>query len=266
MNSFKLLVVFILLLLGSFAQRFQRHLINGTQNGYINGKKEMESLDALSSDEDIYEQEGYDIKFVGNEREGIELELKYKELKFRFCSDGCMDKVVIACYNSTDSNHILRGDCDPGQCMFKAGVSKERTYGTKFLWFMSYNFNRGFDNNEKICENAIMMSPDAEVSFTSKFPSCEPLKHDGNVAKLYIHQIPPGCPLYVLNAKKWTPPTTTTKQNSLETNQTTLKTSEANTTLWIGIGVGIFIIFVIIIIGFGFLLLLSNSNSKEASF
>uniref|UniRef100_A0A914QIZ0 Uncharacterized protein n=1 Tax=Panagrolaimus davidi TaxID=227884 RepID=A0A914QIZ0_9BILA len=90
MNSFKLLVVFILLLLGSFAQRFHRHIINATQNGYINGKTEMESLDALVSDEEIYEQYGDDIKFVSD---GKEVELELETLKFKFCSDGCMGKM-----------------------------------------------------------------------------------------------------------------------------------------------------------------------------
>uniref|UniRef100_A0AC35GR54 Uncharacterized protein n=1 Tax=Panagrolaimus sp. PS1159 TaxID=55785 RepID=A0AC35GR54_9BILA len=92
MNSFKLLVVFILLFLGSFAQRFQRHLFDGTQNGFIIGNSEMDNLDALSSDGDNYVQNGNDIKFFGNEREGIELELQNNELMFGFCSDGCMGK------------------------------------------------------------------------------------------------------------------------------------------------------------------------------
>uniref|UniRef100_A0AC35GP51 Uncharacterized protein n=1 Tax=Panagrolaimus sp. PS1159 TaxID=55785 RepID=A0AC35GP51_9BILA len=161
-----------------------------------------------------------------------------------------MDKVVIACYNSTDSNHILQGDCAPGQCMFKAGVSKDKRYGTNLLWFMSESYIRGFGNNDEICENANMMSPAAKAYFTANFPSCDPLKHDGNVVKLYVIQAPPGCPLYVLNAKKWIHPTTTVAtQNSsalLEINQTTSKSSEADTALWIGIGVGIYILLFVI--------------------
>uniref|UniRef100_A0A914PTA4 Uncharacterized protein n=1 Tax=Panagrolaimus davidi TaxID=227884 RepID=A0A914PTA4_9BILA len=261
MNFFKLLVVFILLLLGSFAQRFQRHSINGTQNG----NTLMEFVDTLSSDGDNYKQNGDDLKFVGNEREEVELELKNKKLMFKFCSDECMDKVVIACYDSKDSNPLRQGGCDPGQCEFKAGVSEEG--GNKILWFTSIALNTPINDPNGICKTAIMKYPQATPDGILQFASCEPLKHDRNVVKLYIHQVPPECPLFVLNAKKWTPATiTTTKttQNSSETNQTTLKSSEANTTLWIGIGVGIFIL-LIVFIGFGFVLFIVKSVNAPKS-
>uniref|UniRef100_A0AC35GPK3 Uncharacterized protein n=1 Tax=Panagrolaimus sp. PS1159 TaxID=55785 RepID=A0AC35GPK3_9BILA len=213
----------------------------------------MDNLDTLSSDGENAVQNGDNVKFVGNVREGTELELENKELMFKFCSDGCMDKVVIACFESTDSNDILQGDCAPGQCMFKAGVSKDRTYGTKHLWFMSDRFSTKIVDLNGKCATATMAFPDASSTFTDDFLSCEPLKHDGNVVKLYVKHV--GCPFYVLNAKKWIPPTTTTAtQNSSslsEANQTTSKSSEANTSLWIGIGVGIFIL-LIVIIGFGY--------------
>uniref|UniRef100_A0A914PF35 Uncharacterized protein n=1 Tax=Panagrolaimus davidi TaxID=227884 RepID=A0A914PF35_9BILA len=54
-----------------------------------------------------------------------------------------------------------------------------------------------------------------------------------------------------LNAKKWTPPLTTlpTTQNSSETTQiTTAKSSNSDTTLWIGIGGGIFVLLIIFIV------------------
>uniref|UniRef100_A0AC35FFY2 Uncharacterized protein n=1 Tax=Panagrolaimus sp. PS1159 TaxID=55785 RepID=A0AC35FFY2_9BILA len=52
----------------------------------------MNTLDALSSDGQNYEQDDKNIKFVENLREGIEFELENKQLMIKFCSDGCMDK------------------------------------------------------------------------------------------------------------------------------------------------------------------------------
>uniref|UniRef100_A0A914PUI7 Uncharacterized protein n=1 Tax=Panagrolaimus davidi TaxID=227884 RepID=A0A914PUI7_9BILA len=211
----------------------------------------MDNLDALSSDEEIYEQNGGDMKFV---RDGeVEVELENKELMFKFCSDGCMDQTVIACYDSTNSNALRQGDCDPGQCEFKAGVSEK--HQIPFLWFKDDFYRQLFPKDGDICETAIMKWPDATVSFSPEFSSCDPSKHDGNVVNLYVRQVPPGCHFYVLNAKKWVPPPppTTSELNSTRTvpNQTTSKSSEANTTLWVVIGVGIFIL-LIVVIGFGY--------------
>uniref|UniRef100_A0AC35G183 Uncharacterized protein n=1 Tax=Panagrolaimus sp. PS1159 TaxID=55785 RepID=A0AC35G183_9BILA len=214
----------------------------------------MDNLDALSSDGDNYEQYGNGLKFVGNEREGIELELeKKKKLMFKFCSYGCMKKTVVACFDSANPNLLARGDCGPGQCEFKAGVSEKD--GQMLLWFKDDTYNKRSDTDSHICATATMAFPVSFVTLTDKFLSCEPLKHDGNVVKLYVKHVEPGCPFYVENAKKWTPPPpATTAQNSSGTtvpNQTTFRSSEANTALWIGIGVGIFI-FLIVIIGFGY--------------
>uniref|UniRef100_A0A914QTJ5 Uncharacterized protein n=1 Tax=Panagrolaimus davidi TaxID=227884 RepID=A0A914QTJ5_9BILA len=144
----------------------------------------MEYLDALSSDGENFEQYGDDIKFVGNEREGIELELKYKELKFRFCSDGCMDKVVVACYDSTNPNSNAKGECGPGQCEFKAGIS-EGDDKKPFLWFYDKFHNKFFPKNGDVCQSATMEFPETKTTGIPPFPSCEPLKHDGNVFALF---------------------------------------------------------------------------------
>uniref|UniRef100_A0AC35EYV0 Ovule protein n=1 Tax=Panagrolaimus sp. PS1159 TaxID=55785 RepID=A0AC35EYV0_9BILA len=160
-----------------------------------------------------------------------------------------MGKTVIACYDSKNPNLNAKGGCDPGQCEFKAGVLED--LGKKLIWFKSdKNLQSQYENK---CETAVMSFPEATPYGFRPFPSCEPLKHDGNIVKLYVHHVPPGCPFYVLNAKIWTPPPPTPSQNSSKTdeqNQTTPKSSNAE--MWIGIGVGIFIIFVIIIIGFGY--------------
>uniref|UniRef100_A0AC35GEK4 Uncharacterized protein n=1 Tax=Panagrolaimus sp. PS1159 TaxID=55785 RepID=A0AC35GEK4_9BILA len=120
----KLLVVFILLLFVSFAQRFQRHSINGTQNGYTNDNTEIDNLDALSSDGENAVQNGADVKFVGDSGK-VGLEMVYNELKFKFCSDGCMDQKVIVCYDCENTDETLRGDCDLNQCGMIAGVEKD---------------------------------------------------------------------------------------------------------------------------------------------
>uniref|UniRef100_A0A914P3A8 Uncharacterized protein n=1 Tax=Panagrolaimus davidi TaxID=227884 RepID=A0A914P3A8_9BILA len=214
----------------------------------------MESLDNLASDGDNYEQHGDYVKFVENVREGIELELENKQLTFKFCYDGCMKKTVRACYDSPNPNLEAKGECGTGQCEFKAGISEDA--GKPFLWFKKELYNNGFGANG-ICKTAIMKYPEATSDGFIPFSSCEPLKHDGNVVKLYVYQVPPGCSFYVENAKIWTPPPpTTTSQSSSdlsETKETTSKSSEANTTLWIVIGVGIFIL-LIVIIGFGFVI------------
>uniref|UniRef100_A0A914R6T4 Uncharacterized protein n=1 Tax=Panagrolaimus davidi TaxID=227884 RepID=A0A914R6T4_9BILA len=207
----------------------------------------MNNLDALLSDGEN------SVKFVRNGEEA-ELELENKKLMFEICSNGCLGKKVVACFDSADSDSLNRGGCSPGQCEFKAGVSE--VAGTNFLWFTSGDFMTQITDPNGICATAIMEFPYASVSvtLTDELPSCEPLKHDGNVVKLYIIQAPPGCPLYVLNAKKWSPqPSTTATQNTteiLETKETTSESSESNTTLWILIGVGIFIF--LIVIGFGY--------------
>uniref|UniRef100_A0A914QYB8 Uncharacterized protein n=1 Tax=Panagrolaimus davidi TaxID=227884 RepID=A0A914QYB8_9BILA len=250
MNSFKLLVVFTLLFFGIFAQRFQRHLINVTQNGYINGNTEINNLDSLASDEDNYEQYGDDVKLVKGGGKA-ELVLKYKTLKLKLCSDGCMGKTVIACYDSTNPNSNAKGDCGLNQCEFKAGVS-EGDDKMSFLWFYDKFYNKCFPKDGHICATTTTKVPDATSDGIRLFPSCEPLKHDENV-KMYVNQVPSGCPFYVENAKIWPPPppTTTTQISPSLSKETISKSSEANTTLWIGISVEIFIL-LIVVIGFGY--------------
>uniref|UniRef100_A0A914NZB9 Transmembrane protein n=1 Tax=Panagrolaimus davidi TaxID=227884 RepID=A0A914NZB9_9BILA len=204
----------------------------------------MDNLDTLSSDGENA------VKFVRNGEEA-ELELENKELMFQFCSDGCMDKVpvpVVACFDSPNPNLEAKGECGPGQCEFRAGVLKAGV--TNYLWFASGKFMTEITDPNGICAKATMAYSYALVSvrLTDELPSCEPLKHDGNVVKLYILQAKRECPLYVLNAKKWSPPSTTKTPNTTETTPiTTSKSSEANTTLWIGIGVGIFILLIVVI-------------------
>uniref|UniRef100_A0AC35F6H7 Uncharacterized protein n=1 Tax=Panagrolaimus sp. PS1159 TaxID=55785 RepID=A0AC35F6H7_9BILA len=156
----------------------------------------MNNLDAISSDEKIYEQYGNYIKFV-RDGEEVDLELEYKTLSFKFCPDGCMKKTVVACFDSANPNRLARGGCGPGQCEFKAGVSEKD--GKMLLWFRDDTYNKRFETDSHICATATMAFPDASVTLTDKFPSCEPLKHDGNVVKLYVNHVEPGCPFYVVS-------------------------------------------------------------------
>uniref|UniRef100_A0A914QJK5 Uncharacterized protein n=1 Tax=Panagrolaimus davidi TaxID=227884 RepID=A0A914QJK5_9BILA len=217
----------------------------------------MDKLDNLASDGENYVQEGDNIKFVRPGGE-VELEMKYENLEFKFCSAGCMGKHVVVCYDCETSDEILQGDCDSNQCEFQAGVSKD-TVGSRFwrknyLWFITSGRNKVFEENDKICESIVMKTPEAKVSFqTAPIISRDPKKYDGKVIKLGVSEVKYGCPLYVLNAKKWVP--TTTNQNTTEFSQTTKSTaepSEANTTIWIVIGVVLFIIFAVFVIGLGY--------------
>uniref|UniRef100_A0AC35FYW1 Uncharacterized protein n=1 Tax=Panagrolaimus sp. PS1159 TaxID=55785 RepID=A0AC35FYW1_9BILA len=95
MNFFKLLLIFASLLFGSFGQRFLRHSIN--DDALIDEKDSDDNL--LSSSDGLNAQQvDGDVKLTGYIEE-IELELKYKELKFEFCSERiaqnrqrCMDQ------------------------------------------------------------------------------------------------------------------------------------------------------------------------------
>uniref|UniRef100_A0A914P503 Uncharacterized protein n=1 Tax=Panagrolaimus davidi TaxID=227884 RepID=A0A914P503_9BILA len=106
---------------------------------------------------------------------------------------------VRACYDSANPNRNAKGECGPGQCEFKAGIS-EGDDKVPVLWFYDKFPNKDFPKDGHICATTTTMkSPDASSNGIRPFPSCEPLKHDGNVVKLYIHQVPPGCPFYVVS-------------------------------------------------------------------
>uniref|UniRef100_A0A914Q1E4 Uncharacterized protein n=1 Tax=Panagrolaimus davidi TaxID=227884 RepID=A0A914Q1E4_9BILA len=211
----------------------------------------MDNLDSLASDGENYEHYGNDVKFFEGGGKA-ERELENNELTFRFCSDGCMKKTVIACDDSTNPNPNAKCDCGPNQYEFMAGVS-EGDDKVPFLWFYDKFHNKGFPKNGHICATITMKFPDATSDGIRPFPSYEPLKHDGNVVKLYVQQVPSGCLFYNENAKIWAPPppTTTTKSSPYLSKEATSKSSEASTTLWIGISVGIFIL-LIAVIGFGY--------------
>jgi hypothetical protein len=128
------------------------------------------------------------------------------------------------------------------------GASSQRQ---NILWFKNNGFSRPFDDKNKICESIVMKSPEAEVTFpTTPIKSRDPKKYDGKVIKLSVRGVTYGCPLFVLNAKKWTPPLTTspTTQNSSKTTQITAESSNGETMLWIGIGVGIFVLLIIFVV------------------
>uniref|UniRef100_A0A914QL23 Uncharacterized protein n=1 Tax=Panagrolaimus davidi TaxID=227884 RepID=A0A914QL23_9BILA len=166
-----------------------------------------------------------------------------------------MGEKVVVCYDCENTNEALQGNCDSNQCGMIAGVKKDEGMASgrqNFLWFISTGFSRPFGENDEICESIVMKSPEAEVTFqTTPIKSCDPKKYDGKVIKLSVNGVKPGCPLFILNAKKWTPPLTTSPstQNSSETTQiTTAKSSNSDTTLWIGIGGGIFVLLIIFIV------------------
>uniref|UniRef100_A0A914PZH8 Uncharacterized protein n=1 Tax=Panagrolaimus davidi TaxID=227884 RepID=A0A914PZH8_9BILA len=123
MNIFKLLLIFAILLFGSFAQRFLRH---STNDVLIDVKDSDDNL--LSSDGMNAQQVRGDVKLTGYIEE-IELELD--ELKFEYCSKRdhqnvqvCMDQTVFACYDAENPDVDSQDGCGPNQCKFKAGISQ----------------------------------------------------------------------------------------------------------------------------------------------
>uniref|UniRef100_A0A914PDM2 Uncharacterized protein n=1 Tax=Panagrolaimus davidi TaxID=227884 RepID=A0A914PDM2_9BILA len=158
----------------------------------------MDNLDALSSDGENYVQYGNDVIFVRDSGK-VGLELTNDELEFQFCSDGCMGKRVVVCYDCENTDEFLRGDCDLNQCDFRAGVKKEAVAASSrrqnLLWFVTIAASRPFDDIDEICESIIMKSPEAGVSFqTTPIKSCDPKKYDGKVIKLSVRGVKHGCP------------------------------------------------------------------------
>uniref|UniRef100_A0A914PWK5 Uncharacterized protein n=1 Tax=Panagrolaimus davidi TaxID=227884 RepID=A0A914PWK5_9BILA len=202
MNFFKLLLVFTLVLFGTFAQRFLRHSINDV--ALIDGKDSDDNL--LSSDGLNAQQFDGDVKLTGYAKE-IELELD--ELKFEFCSKRnlhyiqvCMRQKVSVCYDAETPPLALQGDCGPNQCRFEAGILGGD--GENLLWLMMYGYATTFSYFEDICATAIIQSPKAEVTSVPPFPSCEPSIINGKI-KLSVKIATTECFLTVKNAKIWTP-------------------------------------------------------------
>uniref|UniRef100_A0A914QTT9 Uncharacterized protein n=1 Tax=Panagrolaimus davidi TaxID=227884 RepID=A0A914QTT9_9BILA len=134
MNFFKLLLIFALLLFGSFGQRFLRHSSN--DDAFIDGKDSDDYL--LSSDGSNAQQVRGDVRLTGYAEE-IELELS--QLMFEFCSQRidqnkqrCMDQSVYVCYDAESPDISAQGECRPNQCRFEAGISPG--FGKNLLWFM----------------------------------------------------------------------------------------------------------------------------------
>uniref|UniRef100_A0A914Z972 Uncharacterized protein n=1 Tax=Panagrolaimus superbus TaxID=310955 RepID=A0A914Z972_9BILA len=188
MKYFKFFIFAAFLFFGILAQRFQRHLniTNDAQNGIlIDGWNFPDIADELAADRNYVELNNYG---------EVTIELSNGELEFEICSDGCMDKEVVVCYDATNIVSSLQTGCGPNQCIFKAGVLKDSV--GKFLWFMSQSLATPVTSPK--CESAVMKSPEAIISFSTIAPikSCEPLKRDGNVVKLFIKQF--GCSLKVV--------------------------------------------------------------------
>uniref|UniRef100_A0A914PRK9 Uncharacterized protein n=1 Tax=Panagrolaimus davidi TaxID=227884 RepID=A0A914PRK9_9BILA len=253
MNFFKLLLIFALLLFGTFGQRFLRHSNNNV--ALIDGKDPDDNL--LSFDGSIAQQVDNDVKLTGYIEE-IELELKGNELMFEFCSERiaqnrqrCMDKTVYVCYDAETPSVALRGHCRPNQCSFEAGISKP-SFGlqTPIMWFMDFTSTAPLDENEDICPTAIMQSPTADVTvLAAPPPSCEPLIIKGKI-KLYAIKATPKCFLTVKNAKIWTLTTThspTTQASPASEAKGTKEESSNATLIWTIVGVILFFLLILII-------------------
>uniref|UniRef100_A0A914YLN3 Uncharacterized protein n=1 Tax=Panagrolaimus superbus TaxID=310955 RepID=A0A914YLN3_9BILA len=113
------------LFFGILAQRFQRHVnntkltVNGTLIDRLNNSFP-DIPNELAADQLPGVQEGDDVRLI--RPGGIEIELKYGELKFEFCSDGCLEKIVVVCFDCENCDLEVQGECGPNRCEFKAGV------------------------------------------------------------------------------------------------------------------------------------------------
>uniref|UniRef100_A0A914Z709 Uncharacterized protein n=1 Tax=Panagrolaimus superbus TaxID=310955 RepID=A0A914Z709_9BILA len=122
------------------------------------------------------------------------IELSNGKLEFEICSDGCIRKKVVVCYDAQNIDSSMKGECESNQCEFQAGVLEA---DKKYLWFMSPKMATSFTS--EICETAILKSPKVIPSFatTASEKSCEPLKRDGNVVQLFVKEF--GCSLKVVS-------------------------------------------------------------------
>uniref|UniRef100_A0A914P6D4 Uncharacterized protein n=1 Tax=Panagrolaimus davidi TaxID=227884 RepID=A0A914P6D4_9BILA len=261
MNFFKLLLIFALLLFGSFAQRFLRHSIN--DDALIDVKDSHDTL--LSSDVTNAQQVGGLLSSVGINAQQFgldvkltgfveEIELELNELKFEYCSKRirqneqvCMGQRVYVCYDAESPDISLQGECRPNQCRFEAGISTGE--GGNVLWFMKPELSTDIPMGKDICESAKMKSPLAEASRT--FTSCKPLITNGKI-KLSVKIATTKCFLTIKNAKIWTPTTTLAPAIPSLASQATVNTKEeaSNATLiWAIVG-GILFILLIGIIAF----------------
>uniref|UniRef100_A0AC35F5T3 Uncharacterized protein n=1 Tax=Panagrolaimus sp. PS1159 TaxID=55785 RepID=A0AC35F5T3_9BILA len=204
MNFFKLLLIFALLLFGSFGQRF---LHSNNDDALFDGKDSDDNY--LSSDGSNAQEIRGDVRLTGYAEE-IELELD--ELKFEYCSQRirqnkqrCMDQSVYVCYDAENPDISLQGECRPNQCRFEAGISAG--VGNNLLWFMISGYATPFEYDQDVCATATMMSPVAAVSFQTSFGSCKPLITNGKI-KMFVKKATPDCFLTVKNAKIWSPTTT----------------------------------------------------------
>uniref|UniRef100_A0A914Z4D6 Uncharacterized protein n=1 Tax=Panagrolaimus superbus TaxID=310955 RepID=A0A914Z4D6_9BILA len=123
MDYCKFVFIIILLFVGTVGHRFQRHLLNGTQNEFGNvDSNDLNLLDdhgeLLSSDD------SFDINTVSDVP--LEFELLHDELKFQICTYNCDNNFVIFCFDSDEPNtvQIQSNQCGPNQCTFQAGFTK----------------------------------------------------------------------------------------------------------------------------------------------
>uniref|UniRef100_A0AC35F4V8 Uncharacterized protein n=1 Tax=Panagrolaimus sp. PS1159 TaxID=55785 RepID=A0AC35F4V8_9BILA len=253
MNFFKLLLIFALLLFGSFGQRFLRHSNN---DDALFGKDSDDNL--LSSDGSIAQEVRGDVRLTGYAEE-IELELD--ELKFEYCSQRirqnkqrCMDQTVFACYDAKNPSEDTSSQykCRPNQCSFEAGISKASSgLQTPFVWFMDSTTSTAkiLNENEDICPTAIMRSPTAAVTLLQQsFSSCEPLITNGKI-KLSVKIATTECFLTVKNAKIWSPTTTRhpTTPSTLTSAEGSKEETSNSTLIWAIVGGIIFILLIAVI-------------------
>uniref|UniRef100_A0AC34GAN1 Uncharacterized protein n=1 Tax=Panagrolaimus sp. ES5 TaxID=591445 RepID=A0AC34GAN1_9BILA len=114
-----LLVLFFGLILGQ--QRFQRYLVNDTQNGLNLDMIEMNGYE-LDNRGELVSDDVEDNKIDKVSDTALEYELLDVALKFQMCTDECSSGTVILCFDSDQPKTVPGSNkCRSNQCDFQAG-------------------------------------------------------------------------------------------------------------------------------------------------
>uniref|UniRef100_A0AC34G7W9 Secreted protein n=1 Tax=Panagrolaimus sp. ES5 TaxID=591445 RepID=A0AC34G7W9_9BILA len=134
-----LLVLFFGLILGQ--QRFQRYLVNDTQNGLNLDMIEMNGYDFDNRGE-LVSDDVEDNKIDKVSVTALEYELLNDALKFRMCTSECDDGTVILCFDSDDPKTIPGSNrCRSNQCEVQIGFSKDSAGKHKASFFEKHSTN-----------------------------------------------------------------------------------------------------------------------------
>uniref|UniRef100_A0AC34FMA1 Uncharacterized protein n=1 Tax=Panagrolaimus sp. ES5 TaxID=591445 RepID=A0AC34FMA1_9BILA len=176
----------------------------------------------------------------------FEVELLNGELKFQMCTSECRSGKVVLCFESDVPNTMEDSrQCRSNQCEFQAGFSRDTGELLAIFFKANSPINEG-------CDTVTMKSPGTKF-FDISQSSCNPKDYyDGKVVKMYVKQATPDCFARIVDAREWTPPTSTAPLITSRNPPSNAKESSiSEETLWIIIAV-VVVLLVIILVCAGF--------------